>query len=140
MPDISHPPIAADLICPAADGIALVASRDRNSGRIVFPARPDGDDRWERITLPRQGRLWSWTVQRFRPKSPPYGGPEAFEPYAVGYVELDDAVIVEGRLTEVSFDALVIGMPMRVVPLAFPLADGELRTTFAFAPAEGEAA
>lgn len=140
MHDISHHPIAADLICPVADGIALLASRDRNGGRIVFPARPEGDPRWDRIILPREGRLWSWTVQRFRPKSPPYAGIEAFEPYAVGYIELDGAIIVEGRLTDVSFDMLTIGMPMRVVPLAFPMADGAQRTTFAFAPAEGAAA
>lgn len=140
MHDMAHPFIAPDLICAAADGIALIASRERSSGRISFPARAEGDPGWERIVLPREGRLWSWTVQRFRPKSPPYAGPDAFEPYAVGYVELDGAIIVEGRLTNVSFDALTIGLPMRVVPLAFRRADGTVCTTFAFAPANGAAA
>ena len=41
-------------------------------------------------TFPAKARLWSWTVQRFRPKSPPYAGPVAFEPYAVGYVDLGE--------------------------------------------------
>jgi len=136
LPDLP-PPIADDLICPFDEGIALIASRDRETGRILFPARPDGDSRCERITLPREGRLWSWTVQRFRPKSPPYAGPEAFEPYAVGYIELDGALIVEARLTGVAFDALAIGMLMRLVPLPFTLANGMVRTSFAFSPTEG---
>jgi hypothetical protein len=32
-----------------------------------------------------EGPLWTYTVQSFPPKSPPYTG--AFEPYGVGYVE-----------------------------------------------------
>ena len=82
--------------------------------------------------LPRVGRLWSWTVQRFRPKSPPYAGPEVFEPYAVGYVQLGDTIIVEGRLTGISFDALRIDLPMRLVTESFDLATGENRMTYAF--------
>jgi len=38
------------------------------------------------VELPPSGTLWSYTVQRFRPKSPPYRGPEPFEPYALGYI------------------------------------------------------
>ena len=139
MPEIAAIPIAADLICPSDGGVSLIASRDRETGRILFPARPETDPRYERVALPREGRLWSWTIQRFRPKSPPYAGPEAFEPYAVGYVELDSTLIVEGRLTEVAFDAIRIGMPMRLVSLPFELADGTACITFAFAPIAGGA-
>ncbi len=137
MPDLTPALIAQDLICPVGDGIALIASRDRETGRIIFPPRAENDARYERVTLPRRGRLWSWTIQRFRPKSPPYAGPEAFEPYAVGYVELDGALIVETRLADVTFDCLTIGMAMQLVPLAFTTADGTVRTSFAFAPTEG---
>jgi hypothetical protein len=131
-------PIADELIEWTPDGLRLVGSRDRASGRIVFPAVADAA-RFERVLLPSHGRLWSWTVQRFRPKSPPYAGPEAFEPYAVGYVQLDGTLIVEARLADVAFDALHIDMPLRLVSLSFTLASGEERTTFAFAPAEGAA-
>lgn len=134
MPDMLAPPIDDSLICSTADGIALIASRDRRTGRVVFPARPQDDVDHERITLSGEGRLWSWTIQRFRPKSPPYAGPEAFEPYAVGYVELDDQLIVEGRLVDVAFDGLAIGAPMRLVPYPFTFADGSVRASFAFAP------
>jgi uncharacterized protein len=137
MPETLPPAIAADLLAMTDDGIRLLASRDRDSGRTVFPARSESDERYERVDLPPQGRLWSWTVQRFRPKSPPYAGPDAFEPYAVGYVQLDGALIVEARLVDVDFEALEIDMPMRLVPLSFPRADGEIFTSFAFAPIEG---
>ncbi|MDR7156728.1 putative OB-fold protein [Sphingobium xenophagum] len=137
MPETMPIPIADDLICPHAEGIALLASRERATGRLCFPARPKEDTRYDRVVLPRTGRLWSWTVQRFRPKSPPYAGPEAFEPYGVGYIELDRALIVEGRLVDVAFDALEIGMMMRVVPLPFTLTDGTPRASFGFAPNEG---
>lgn len=136
MPDMQTPPIAEGLIEQLEDGIALLASRDRDSGKILFPPRPEDDPRYERILLPRRGRLWSWTVQRFRPKSPPYAGPEAFEPYAVGYVELDGALIVEGRIVGAAFDTLVIGMPMQLVPLPFEFGDGSARASFAFTPIE----
>lgn len=137
MPDTLPVPIADGLICPDADGIALLASRERSTGRLSFPARPEEDARYERVMLPRMGRLWSWTIQRFRPKSPPYAGPEAFEPYAVGYVELDGALIVESRLVDVAFDDLEIGMAMRIVPFPFELMDGTQRISFGFAPIGG---
>ena len=43
-----------------------------------------------------RGELWSWTIQHIQPK-PPYRGPEPFEPFAVGYVDLGP-VRVEARL------------------------------------------
>lgn len=137
MPAVFAEPIASNLIEWTAGGPRLIASRDRNNGRVVFPAI-EGDERFDRILLPPHGRLWSWTVQRFRPKSPPYAGPEAFEPYAVGYVQIDGALIVEARLATVAFDALRIDMPMQLVALPFALESGEERTIFAFAPDLGE--
>lgn len=130
------PPIDDRLLSLDADGAAtLYAGRDRDTGRLVFPP-PQDEERFDRIALPRTGLLWSWTVQRFRPKSPPYAGPEAFEPYAVGYVALGDAIIVEGRLTGTALDGWRIGMEMALVPEPFPRADGDTRTTFAFAAVE----
>jgi uncharacterized OB-fold protein len=132
------PPIDPQLFTLAADGSpTLLAGRDRDTGRIAFPP-PADDERFETIALPRHGRLWSWTVQRFRPKSPPYAGPDAFEPYAVGYVALGDTIIVEGRLTGVALDGYRIDMPMELVAIPFAMADGSMRTAFAFAPGAGD--
>jgi uncharacterized protein len=113
----------------------LRAGRDRLTGRIVFPWA-DGRSDHEEIALPRRGTLWSWTVQRFPPKSPPYAGAGPFQPYAVGYVDLG-VVIVEARLTGAPLDAYRIGLPMVLVAERFVLADDQVRLTFAFAP-EGE--
>ena len=130
------PPIDDRLLVLDEHGHAtLLAGRNRATGAIAFPL-PDDEDRFDTITLPRNGRLWSWTVQRFRPKSPPYAGPESFEPYAVGYVVLGDAAIVEGRLTGAPLDGFAIDMPMALVAHPFTMMDGAVRTTFAFAPVE----
>lgn len=127
-------PIAARLIDFDAGGApTLLGGRDRVSGRLVFPL-PDDADRFERVLLPDRGALWSWTIQRFRPKSPPYAGPLAFTPYAVGYVALDQAIIVESRLVDVAFEDLRIGLPLRLTTERFTLENGETRLTFAFAP------
>jgi uncharacterized OB-fold protein len=63
------------------------------------------------------GTLWTWTVQRFAPKSPPYvPPPEGFRPFAVGYVELPEGVRVAAVLDTDDLDSIRIGMPLRVVP------------------------
>ncbi|MBL4893472.1 MAG: OB-fold domain-containing protein [Emcibacter sp.] len=77
-------------------------------------------------------------MQRFRPKSPPYTGPEAFEPYAVGYVELPETVIVETRLVNIDFDKLKIGMEVEMCLLPFGVdAQEQPVMTYAFGPVTG---
>jgi len=134
------PAIADDLLEWTGGELRLVASRERAGGRIVFPPRAIDDDRFDCVLLGTHGKLWSWTIQRFRPKSPPYAGPDAFEPYAVGYVELAGELVIEARLTGIDFAELRIGMALRLVPLPFTLASGVDRTTFAFTPVEGDVA
>src|SRR3546814_18420276 len=80
----------------------LIGGRDRTTGRIVFPC-PQGE-RFEPWPLQRTGTLWSWTVQRYRPKSPTYAGPAPFTPRAVGPVQLPCDTIVAARLLGVAFD------------------------------------
>ena len=134
-------PVAADLFEPASDGIRLVGGRGKSDGRFVFPL-PTGAlaDEFDRVLLGRTGRLWSWTVQRFRPKSPPYAGPpesEPFRPYAVGYVELPGELIVESRLLVDDFAALRLGLEMETVAEPFVTGPGGAATvTYAFRPVE----
>ena len=129
---------------PIAEGLftaesppRLIGGRALATGRIVFPC-PPGED-YEPYPLKRRGTLWSWTVQRYRPKTPPYAGPEAFRPWVVGYVELPGETIVETRIVDVPFDALRIGMPVELtqVPLDPDAPDSVL--IHAFRPA-GEGA
>lgn len=101
----------------------LIGGRHRQTGRIVFPC-PPGEE-FEPWPLAREGKLWSFTVQRYRPKSPPYAGPEAFRPWIVGYVELPGEVIVESRVVGIGFDEVRIGMELELtlVPLDPDAAD-----------------
>jgi uncharacterized OB-fold protein len=103
---------------------------------MVFPC-PEGSEAalYDPVELGREGTLWSWTIQRFRPKSPPYAGPEAFEPFALGYVALPGETIVEARLTGVAFDAIRVGMGLSLTMVPFAEdADGTVVLTYAFAP------
>ncbi|API59193.1 DNA-binding protein [Tardibacter chloracetimidivorans] len=111
----------------------LIGGRDRTTGRIVFPC-PQGE-RFEPWPLQRKGTLWSWTVQRYRPKSPPYAGPDAFTPWAVGYVELPGETIVEARIVGVEFDSLRIGMALELTQVPLDPAAPESALIPAFMPA-----
>ncbi len=123
---------------PIAEGLwsseaqpRLIGARRKSDGEIIFPM-PLGDaaDDYDAVELSQTGTLWSWTIQSFRPKTPPYTGPDEFVPFAIGYVELAGQVIVETRLTQTH--GLKIGMPMELVILPF---DGSV-LTYAFRPLE----
>lgn len=107
----------------------LIGAR-RADGEIVFPM-PDGDAAAlvEPVALARRGTLWSWTTQGFEPKEP-YSGPQPFQPFLIGYVELPGEVIVETRIVDAAPADLTIGMPMIFAVVAF---DAE-RSTYAFRP------
>jgi len=133
-------PIAPDLIAGTAAEPVLLGSECRRCGTVSFPRqdacpRCTSDDVGER-RLARRGVLWTWTVQRFRPKSPPYAGDEdkEFEPYGVGYVELPGEVRVEARLTESDPSRLRIGLEMELTLIPAPGQDDKV--TFAFRPVE----
>src|SRR4051812_20609330 len=147
MPEIAGDAAIADgLFTEPPDGPRLIGSRCRRCGTVTFPrqrscARCTSTDVEEHLLAPH-GTLWSWTVQRFRPKTPPYVGPpaEEFEAYGVGYVELAGECRVEARLTEADPEALRIGMPMELTLVPVRGAGGEEAVTFAFRPVEEVAA
>jgi uncharacterized OB-fold protein len=124
-----------------ADHPALLGSCCADCGRISFPAsagcRYCGGTQTERVTLPRRGRLWTWTLQRFMPKAP-YRSSETeatFRPFGLGYVELADTVRVEARLTENDPARLRIGDEVELVFYAHCLdADGTQVMNYAFQP------
>ena len=114
-------PIAEGLFTWPAEKPALLGSRCRACGVATFPAADacmacSGQDVAVE-ELPGRGTLWTWTVQRFMPKTPYRSNetPETFRPYGVGYLELPGGVRVEGRLTESDPAKLRIGMAMEVV-------------------------
>jgi uncharacterized protein len=133
--------VADGLIAGSAQAPELIGSECRRCGVVAFPrqcscAACTSSDVGER-RLARRGTLWTWTIQCFPPKSPPYAGAaEEFEPFGVGYVELPGEVRVEARLTEADPARLRIGMPMELVLVPAPGPGGAL--TYAFRPAGAE--
>lgn len=111
----------------------LLGGREKATGRIVFPC-PESE-LYEPMALSREGTLWSYTIQRFRPKSPPYLGPEAFAPWILGYVELPGEVIVEARLVDVEPEDVKIGMPLSFAPTPLDPNAAESAMIPAFTPA-----
>lgn len=131
--------IADDLLTSAGPDAALIGGQHKETGKIVFPW-PTGAERevFDPIELSKEGTLWSWSVQRFLPKSPPYMGTElleTFKPYIFGYVELPGEVIVETRIINASETSLKIGIPMTLAIVDFDHKDRGLVKTFAFEPA-----
>lgn len=129
-------PIAPGLIDLSGETPRLIGGRRKRDGKIVFPL-PTGAEaaNFEPVALQDRGTLWSYTVQRFRPKSPPYTGDDderTFKPYALGYVELTDQVIVETRIETDDFAQLKIGQPMALTLQRFRDDD---TVTYAFKPA-----
>jgi uncharacterized OB-fold protein len=138
---VDFTPVADGLIAGTASDPRLLGSQCRRCGVVAFPRQDScaactSDDVEER-RLARRGTLWTWTIQCFAPKSPPYAGTaEDFEPYGVGYVELPGEVRVEARLAEADPERLRIGMEMELVLVRAPGANGAL--TYAFRPVEDE--
>lgn len=120
-------PIAAGLWTEASPA-RLIGGRKEN-GEIVFPLPGDSLEPLQPVELSPTGTLWSWTSQEFQPK-PPYAGPEPFEPFLLGYIELAGQVIVESRIVDASIDELQLGMPMQLVIIPF----GDHLSTYAFRP------
>jgi uncharacterized OB-fold protein len=114
---------------PRSPATALQGSRCSGCSVSVYPA----DDACPRCGGPADpaalsgaGTLWTWTVQRYAPKSPPYQAPPGgFVPFALGYVELPDGVRVAAVLDVDDLEEVRIGMPLTVtagegVPRARP--------------------
>ncbi len=136
-------PIAENLFTWPSPQPALLGSRCQDCGRATFPAQGSCPACCSTDVvveeLPREGTLWTWTVQRFMPKTPYKSGEtqETFQPYGVGYVELPGGVRVEGRLTENDPEKLKIGMPMEVIFEPFRTEeDGTEVINFAFRPVQ----
>jgi uncharacterized OB-fold protein len=132
--------VAEGLFVEAGGEVRLVGSECGACGAVTFPAqascpRCTSQHIRERL-LAREGKLWSWTIQCFPPKSPPFAvnDPDAFEPYGVGYVELPGEVRVETLLTVSDPGALRIGMPMELTLIAAPGREQDGVVTYAFAP------
>ena len=117
----------------------LLGSQCNDCGEYAFPAQHScrsctGTDT-QIVKMGRTGTLWTWTIQSFMPKAPYHTDetPESFQPYGVGYVELENGLRVESRLRENTPEQLTIGMPMQleIIPVRVD-EQGTERVTFSF--------
>jgi len=111
-------PIAPNLFEFSAEGVRLMGSRCVKCAEVSFPVSDFCPQcctqTTEIIPLSPRGTLYSFTVQRFRPP-PPYRGPEKFEPYGVGMIELPEGLRVTSVLADKDPDGLRVGMEMELI-------------------------
>ena len=96
--------VDAGILSLGPNGPRLLGSRCTVCGTYSFPVQ-DGCPRctataMEAVELAPRGTLWTWTIQGFPPKAPPFVGdtdPERFAAFGVGYVELPGQVRVEAQ-------------------------------------------
>ena len=122
----------------------LFASRRRSSGVVKFPAErpelfdgdPDIQQDIEPIELSTAGTLYTYTTQQFPPPLPYKGirDPKTFTPYVVGFVELEEGVLIESLIVGVPDDGLDIGQRVVSTTTELHTEDGRSLTTFAFRP------
>lgn len=138
-------PVAEDLFRADTEGPALVGTRCTGCGTHYFPKslscrNPDCDAKTvEEVLLGRRGRLYSYTVQAYRPPALFRGDPWA--PYAIGLVDLPEGLRVMGMLTGCEPEEIRIEMPVELLvePLYRDEAGREV-LTYKYAPsAEGAA-
>lgn len=135
-------PIEDGLFTWPSDEPRLIGSRCLDCDNHMFPTQSGcprcAGTSTEVVELSNRGTLWTWTIQGYAPKSPPYAGPadpKTFEPFGVGYVELPGELKVESRLTINSPEEIKIGMELEMVLVPLYTNDeGEEVMTFAFAP------
>jgi hypothetical protein len=111
-----------------ARGGTLTAIRCGKCGELSIPPKefcPSCQQRaWESVTLAGDGTISSYTVIRVAPR---HHTDEV--PYAIAVVRLREGVSLMGRVVDIPFDTLAIGLPVRFRPLVT-----ENQTSVGFGP------
>ena len=94
----------------------LAAVRCGRCGALAIPPRefcPECAQRaWQPASLSGEGTIASYTVIRVAPRG--YAGEV---PYAIAAVQLKEGVSLLGRVVDIPFERLKIGLPVRFRPL-----------------------
>ena len=134
-------PVAEGLFEVQPEGPRLIGSRCASCDTLYFPVvlscrNPHcAEKRIEAALLPNRGALLSYTIQHYQP--PPPFRMDNWQAYAIGLIDLGAGLEVMGMLTGVSFDAIRIGMPLRmVIETLYTDAERGAVATYKFAPAD----
>lgn len=131
--------IAPGLLTSIDEDAQLLGGRCPACSVVTFPIQNGcprcGHGRMDTEPLARQGKVWTWTTQGFRPKHPyaADGTAHDFKPFVLGYVELQDEVRVETQILVDPADAY-IGMDVKLVIVPFRHEEAREIVTSAFAP------
>jgi uncharacterized OB-fold protein len=97
-------------------------------GEVAIPPKEFcascGTRAWETVPLSGDGTLASYTIIRVAPARH-----AADAPYAVGVVKLKEGVSIFGRIVDVPFEKLAVGLPLRFRPIVV-----KEQTSIGFAP------
>lgn len=120
------------------DRVSLCGSRCAACGEVSLGASevcPNcGGRDVEVLSLSRAGTLWTYTVVRHKPPGN-YQGPDPFEPFGLGLVELPEGIRVLSRV-EAAPEQLKIGMPLKFDPYVLRKDEaGAEVVAFGFSPA-----
>jgi uncharacterized OB-fold protein len=127
------------------DRAVLLGSRRRSTGVVKFPAErpelfdgsPETQSDIDPVELSTEGTLYTFTTQEFAPPLPYKGNrdPKTFVPYVVGFIELEDGLLVESLIIGAAAHDLRIGQRMVSATTTLETESGESFLTFAFRPA-----
>lgn len=142
---LDHVPVAIDLFRSTPQGAVLVGTKCTGCGTHYFPKSLScrnpacGAKAVEEVELGSRGRLYSYTVQAYRP--PALFRMDDWGPYAIGLVELPEGLRVLAMLTGCELDQIRIDMPLQLViePL-YRDDEGRDVATYKFAPTAPTAA
>ena len=122
--------------------VRLMGTKCRECGEVFFgkavACQQCQSENLESIALGRKGKLYSYTINRNRPPGD-YKGPEPFQPFAVGLVELPEGISIVSVLTDCDFDKLEVGMGLELsIEELYKDEDGNTVITYKFRPQQRE--
>lgn len=94
----------------------LTGVRCEKCGELAIPPKElcpaCGERAWQPVPLAGEGTIASFTVIRVAPRAF-----AADVPYAIAAVKLKEGVSLLGRIVDIPFETLAIGLPVRFRPL-----------------------
>ena len=122
------------------ENVCLMGTRCRECGEVLLgeaiACQLCQSQNVESISLSRTGKLYSYTIN-WNPPPGDYKGPEPFQPYAVGLVELPEGIRIMSVLTDCDFDKLSVNMDLELsIEELYKDEEGNTVVTYKFRPQE----